>query len=283
MLRHTYKRTDSVKKYDLIRDVPKNVKEEYAKIILNESKGKSILDLGFGTGNVLIPLVRFNKPFEIYGIDNSDEMINSVKNRISKKTILFKGDLKQFKKKYGLVDALHFKAILHCIDKPEIMIDRIVNSVNIGGLIITSHEVSQTEDRIEQIFDYPKIDDPEVEIVFEKYFRLRTDIGKPFLSRKFPAGNSDRVVDYFLKSGKCSLIKSVEGKTLSWKREVKLLDILESIKFGTFGVFYDSLSQENRNYLYKELNKFCEDKKINIDKKRLLPCKFKINILRRKI
>jgi len=282
-MQHTYKRKDSVKKYDLLRDVPKNVKEEFAKIILNESKNKSILDLGFGTGNILISLVKLNKSSKIYGIDNSGEMISFVKNKISKEIILFKGDLNQFKKKYGLVDVLHFKAILHCIDKPEVMIDKIINSVSIGGLIITSHEVSQTEDRIEQIFDYTRIDDPEVEIIFEKYFRLRTDIGKPFVSRKFPAGNSDRVVDYFLKTKKCSLVKSVEDKNLFWKREIKILDLLESIKFGTFGVFFDSLSQENRNYIYVELKKFCEEKNININKKRLLPCKFKINILRRKI
>ena len=75
----TYERRVAVEKYNLLRDVPDSVMSEYAKIILGYSKeGDYILDLGFGTGLVLIPLSKTSKKINLFGIDRSEKMCKKI-------------------------------------------------------------------------------------------------------------------------------------------------------------------------------------------------------------
>ncbi|MEA3322901.1 MAG: hypothetical protein U9Q12_01655, partial [Patescibacteria group bacterium] len=215
-------------------------------------------------------------------VDNSYEMYLNTQNKLNDSSYLFCGELSEFVKTVGKVDCLHFKAILHCLSstKANYLIDEIVNSVKVGGYIITSHEISQTEDRIEQLFDYSGIIDKEVDSVFQKYFRLRSEMNLPFTTRKFPAGNSDYVSDYLLETVKFTK-EQVQNENLSWKRTVKIIDILEATRKGTFGVFFDGVSLKDRLFIYKKLISFCHNNEIDIYKYRILPCQFKVNLLRK--
>lgn len=280
MKKHTYTQKEVVKNYDLLRDLPEVIKLSYAKTLLDIVGKKSILDLGFGTGNVLIYLAKLNKLATIYGVDDSAEMFLATKQKLGGDPNLFCGKLSDFVKKYSKVDYLHFKAMLHCLKNSEELIDKIINSIKVGGAIITSHEISQTEDRIEQLFDYSGIIDKEVDSVFQKYFRLRSEMNLPFTTRKFPAGNSDYVSDYLLETGRFKK-EQIPNENLSWKRVVRIIDILEATKKGTFGVFFDGISKNNREQIYAKLILFCTNNRIDIHKNRLLSCNFKINFLRK--
>lgn len=280
MKNHCYTKNTSVKDYDLLRDLPEEIKINYAKMLLSITKEKSVLDLGFGTGNVIVYLTKLNKGATIYGVDNSYAMYLATKKKLDSDSHLFCGDLSKFTKKFGPVDLLHFKAILHCLTEPEMLINEIIDSLKIGGLIITSHEISQTEDRIEQLFNYSGVTDKDVDYVFQEYFQLRREINLPFKGRTFPAGNSDYVSNYLVKTGKFTK-EHVSNKNLSWERTVRIIDILTVIKRGTFGVFFDGVSEKNREQLYQKLILFCTKNKINIYEDKLLPCSFKVNVLRR--
>jgi len=186
--------------------------------------------------------------------------------------------LKKEKIKFNII---HFKALLHCISEPEKEMDLIANSLFPGGYLITGHEISQTEDRIEQLFRYKKIDDKDVESIFKFYFKLRKKIGKPFIKRKYPAGNSWNACLYFIKKRNFRLVKEISNNKLTWKRIIRINDILIAIREGTFGVFYNGLTKKDRHFLYIELLRFAEKNKININNPRVIPAKYKIYILQK--
>ncbi len=188
----TYDRPDTVAHYDLLRTIPDQTKKRYAELVLQAMGGESILELGFGTGNVLIPMSQLGPEKEIVGLDKSPEMMALVQPKVADNVQLVSGSLTELNRSF---DALHFKAMLHCIDNPHKMIQDMIQAVKPGGLIITSHEYSLTEDRIEQLFQYCAQQDQEVEQVFQHYFQLRQDISKPFAMREFPAGDSSKTCE----------------------------------------------------------------------------------------
>ena len=178
-MKDTYK-TLNQKQYNLLRDIPEVVQTSYAKVLLRLAKqNQSIIDVGFGSGLCLLPLVKNNSHAILYGIDYSKTLFDDVAIQIKDKAKLFFQDVYEHK---GLYDVIHFKAILHCFEKPEKALKRIMSLSKPGGYIVTGHEHSQIEDRIEQIFDVA-VHDKDLEFIFEYYFTLRTNMQKPFLWR----------------------------------------------------------------------------------------------------
>ncbi len=274
----TYDRPDTVAHYDLLRTIPDQTKKRYAELVLQAMGGESILELGFGTGNVLIPMSQLGPEKEIVGLDKSPEMMALVEPQVQSNVQLVSGSLTELNRSF---DALHFKAMLHCIDNPHKMIQDMIQAVKPGGLIITSHEYSLTEDRIEQLFQYCAQQDQEVEQVFQHYFQLRQDISKPFAMREFPAGDSSKIAHHFTSTGDCTLTASFQPESLHFEREITIQDILTCIHVGTFGVFYDGLTEQDRSYLHSQLNQFCATNTIDIAQSRTMSCGFHINVLRK--
>ena len=280
----TYSRKKVVDKYSLIRTNSKSVMDEYAKKVISYSKkGDKILEIGFGTGALLIPLSKLNNNSKILGVDKSKNMVLKVQKQIGSKAKLYSGTLASLPKKLrAKFNIIHFKAILHCIKNPKKELDLIANAISPEGYLITGHEISQLEDRLEQIFNYNEIDDSETELIFEYYFRLRNEMNKPFPSRKFPAGDSWNACEYLIKKRKFKLIEEISSKKLSWIKKFKINDILIAMKDGTFGVFYDGLSKKERNQLYHKMIEFINKNKINRNKIKSVPAKFKIYILKKR-
>lgn len=273
----TYERKIVVENYNLLRDIPDAVMSEYAKVILNYSKeGDNILDLGFGTGSVLIPLSKTTKKINLFGIDSSKEMCKKI-NLMNIKAKIIHGTIENIRE---TMDIIHFKAILHCISEPERELEKISKHLRIGGHLITGHEFSQTEDRLEQIFKYSNLDDSEIEDIFRKYFSIRDKMGRSFVGRKFPAGDASKVSNLLCKKN-FELIKKINNPTLSWKRKVTICELMYAIKEGTFGVFYNGLSMKERNNIYTELMAYAKEKKMDINKERILPCKIELFILKK--
>jgi ubiquinone/menaquinone biosynthesis C-methylase UbiE len=277
-----YSRKIAQEKYNLIRNIPYKVMKNYAQIILNfATKNSSILDIGFGTGQLLIPLSFLNQESKIFGIDKSKHMCNLVKKLVGDKANLVNGDINKTLKQNTKYNIVHFKALLHCLQNPYKSLNIIADSVMDNGYLITGHEISQTEDRLEQIFNYKNIDSPEIEIIFEYYFRLRSDYKKPFYSRVFPAGDSWKACKYLIKTKGFSFIRNISNKNLSWNRKIKIKDILDSIKLGTFGVFYNNLTDFDRKKIYDDMIYFVKKHNINLYKTHNIPAKFNLSILKK--
>lgn len=275
----TYQRGNVVSKYDLLRDVPKNIKEEYAQILLSRvNNSATILDVGCGTGNVLVPLAKLAKDTDIkvIGVDTSKKMCAEVKRKVHNAKVIHSNLTEFCASNRQPIDLLHFKAMLHCLDSVESFMLKAMSAVRVGGLIVTAHEVSQTEAEIEMLKYAGDVDD-EIHRVFQKYFKTRSLDGNRFVPRKFPAGNSQPAIEFILKYGDYVLEKVCYTST--FYRRIKISDILDAIRYGTFGVFDDDSA--TRKCYYRKLLAFYEAKKVNINRDRLLPCKFKINILRR--
>lgn len=273
-----YKKTTQ-KEYNILRLIPKGIENEYVKQILDlAKKGDKILDVGFGPGLILVPLAKQNKLAEINGIDYSKPLYESVSKKVKGIANLHFGDVLKFK---GSFDIVHFKAILHCFSKPEKALEKIKSLTARGGCIITGHENSQIEDRIEQIFN-SKIDDKDLELLFEYYFTLRTNLKKPFLWRTYPSGDSKKAVDYICRDKDFSLVKTITNKKLSWKRSYCLGDLLRSLRYGTFNVFNEGLTEKNKEYIHEEMIKFSKQQKMNLKQERIIPASFTLFVIKRR-
>jgi|GEM_PF-3929099 len=181
------------KQYNVLRSIPPKVLKEYAVTVLGMAKkDETILDAGFGSGLILAPLAELNRVSKIFGIDYSNTMFASVKQEVQGKAQLIKGDILKFQ---GIFNVVHFKAILHCFSDPKKALDKLSDLTHENGYVVTGHEQSQIEDRIEQIFNNT-IDDHELELIFEYYFSLRLNLREPFVWRPFPAGNAQNAVKY---------------------------------------------------------------------------------------
>jgi ubiquinone/menaquinone biosynthesis C-methylase UbiE len=275
-MKDTYKKINR-QQYEILRLFPESVQKEYVSQVISLSKdGDSILDIGFGSGLFLIPLANLNKKAEIHGIDYSKKMYEAVSKLVNNKAKIFFGDILKFKGSYNIV---HFKAILHCFDFPEKALDKIKSLSKKGGYIVTGDENSQIEDRIEQIFNSPIVD-KDLELLFEYYFSLRVNLGKPFIERKYPAGNATKAVEYICRDKKFTLLKVISNKALSWERKYQLNDLLYSIRYGTYNVFAAGLSLKDRDFIYMKMSKFAEEHKLNMTKKRSIPANFRIFIIK---
>ena len=266
------------KQYDILRDIPSRIKNEYAAQILKLArKGGEILDAGFGSGSILIPLANLNETAEISGIDYSETLHSNIPLEIKKKAKIILGDILKLNQRYNII---HFKAILHCFKQPEKALDKIKSLVKKGGYLVTGHENSQIEDRIEQIFN-SRIEDSELELLFEYYFTLRTNIKKPVLQRNYPAGEASNAVKYICQDKKFKLIKTISGKDLSWNRQYTLLDVLYGIKHSTYNVFNFGLTPEDKQYLYTRLLDFAKKHKLDLKKERKIPSRFTLFVIKR--
>lgn len=199
-------------------------------------------------------------------------------DQVKGKAILHFGDILKFQKTFDIV---HFKAILHCFKNPEKALDKIKSLTKSGGYIITGHENSQVEDRIEQIFKN-KIDDKELELLFEYYFSLRVNLKKSFLWRKYPAGDAQNAVDYLCKNKNFKLVKIISNKKMSWARSYSLNDLLYSVEHGTYNVFNAGLTPSDRTYLSKKMLEFSIQHKIDLKKERKIPASFTIFVVKKK-
>ena len=86
--RDTYKKIDQ-HQYEILRLFPKSIQKEYASQAIGLTRdGDNILDVGFGSGLFLIPLLNLNSKAEIYGIDYSEKMYEAVSKYVKDKFLL---------------------------------------------------------------------------------------------------------------------------------------------------------------------------------------------------
>lgn len=293
---NVYKQPVVANKYELLRSVPEAVFEEYAERMVDQipENGK-VVDAGFGPGHILIDLARVGegKNLQVTGIDSSAEMHKLVKEKMSGLSIgninLVQEEMRlYFSNNPDSLDAIHFKAILHCIQDQEDTLDAMDSALHSGGLIITGHESSQTESRIERLYETsPNIDDPELESVVDYYFSLREELAretglteKRFEQRKFPAGDSRHASQYFLNKG-YSFVSVSGEKDMNFERKYTIGELVDCIKNGTFGVFRDGLTPDDMSHLAQKVAEYVSEKNIDQDNIRKIPARMQQYILRK--
>ena len=136
-------------------------------------QGDPILELGCGTGRVLIPLCQSGHT--VYGLDNAHEMLSFLKQRITPELApqikLIEGDMTDFK-----IDALFRLVILPCNTYSTFtsntrakMLTCVFNHLVPGGVfgvsmpnpnLLLALEDSATEPALETIFSHPKSGNP---------------------------------------------------------------------------------------------------------------------------
>lgn len=108
--------------------------------VCSSSKPKTILDLGCGTGNYLIPLLKTG--YQVTGLDSSPKMLRFCRDKIDRhglKAALYKGKLQSFRlnKKFDAVICM-FSVIDYVTKIAEVKrtLKNVFNHLKSGGLFI---------------------------------------------------------------------------------------------------------------------------------------------------
>ena len=132
--------------------------------LLNPQKDETILDLGCGTGDLTKKIS--DSAQHVVGLDNSNEMIQTAKEKYSNITFL-NSDGQDFQLDY-VFDAVFSNAVLHWIPEADKVIKNINKHLRIGGRFVAEFGGKDCVNRIisalTDILDnekiiYPKIDD----------------------------------------------------------------------------------------------------------------------------
>lgn len=99
-------------------------------------KPKKLLDVGCGTGNVLMKL-RTNEEVQLYGLDISEKMIETAKKRLGNKAELKVGDSENMEWEDNFFDVIVCNASFHHYPNPEkVLLEMKRMLKNTGTLII---------------------------------------------------------------------------------------------------------------------------------------------------
>ena len=133
---------------------------EYAFHLLGDVHGKTVLDLGCGTGENLVPLVK--RGAEVIGIDISPELVELARERLGSYGLpatLREGSAYDTGLADESVDVVFSMALLHHLDLPSAR-KEIYRILRPGGLFILREPVrfSSTLNVLRRLFPAPKAD-----------------------------------------------------------------------------------------------------------------------------
>jgi SAM-dependent methyltransferase len=133
---------------------------EYAFHLLGDVRGKTVLDLGCGTGENLVPLVK--RGAEVIGIDISPELVELARERLGSYGLtatLRDGSAYDTGLADESADVVFSMALLHHLDLPSAR-NEIYRILRPGGLFILREPVrfSSTLNVLRRLFPAPKAD-----------------------------------------------------------------------------------------------------------------------------
>lgn len=114
----------------------KFVKPMYSHILkrLREEKTARILDVGCGTGNVLMELVNGNR--ELYGIDLSENMVNIARERLKENAAVVTADAGKLPFENDTFDILLCNASFHHYPRPEAVLEEMRRVLRTEGVLL---------------------------------------------------------------------------------------------------------------------------------------------------
>ncbi len=133
---------------------------EYAFYLLGDIRAKSVLDLGCGSGESLVPLVE--RGARVIGIDISPDLVELARQRLNSyglSAVLQEGSAYATGLPKESVDVVFSMALLHHLDLPRAR-QEIFRVLRPGGLFILREPIrfSRTMNYLRQLFPPPKAD-----------------------------------------------------------------------------------------------------------------------------
>lgn len=254
---------------------------EYAKKILENTYG-TINDIGFGRGDILIPLLILSGGRKIIGTDSSLEMVKFVKKELKKrnlKALLFNMNAGNLYDKFGKIENIHIKAVTHLLRNPYKFMKEIMPHIKEQGSFIIGKEYSQPEDNLEQIGKYEESKEEQIlKKFYSAYFNKRKDLEIEFKPPLMPAGDYDDLIQ-FLGENNFSFVEEIS--THVWKRKLALREILEAINLGSFSVFGRKVSDSKKNELFRFMEGYCKENSLDIDFPRHYDAQLKAVIMKK--
>jgi ubiquinone/menaquinone biosynthesis C-methylase UbiE len=134
---------------------------EYAFYLLGDIRDKTVLDLGCGTGENLVPMVK--RDAHVIGMDISPELVELAGQRLQSYGIrsakLLVGSAYETGLPDASIDVVFSSALLHHLDLPKARAE-IYRILRPGGLFILREPIrfSRTMNSLRQLFPAPKAD-----------------------------------------------------------------------------------------------------------------------------
>ncbi|MAG75330.1 MAG: hypothetical protein CL811_01110 [Colwelliaceae bacterium] len=281
-MENIYERKDAVENYGLSREIPEGILKSYADQIAEKCNPERILDAGFGTGTVLVPLVE-SLEGKVVGIDASKEMVKKVRNTLNDDSVdLIQGDLHDAHNLIGSkVDAVHLKAVTHIPTDPKKFLLSTLDALEVGGYFVIGKEYSQPEDNLESIGKYGnsgEIFNAEFSDFYKEYFDERSKLGIPFKVPEMPAGDFDPAVDFLVGNGYECVGKI---RTDEWSKAVTFSEVIKAMELGTFSVFHRGVSEDQSRHLVQHMKEYCDKKGLDLDVEMEFPARLDASILRK--
>jgi ubiquinone/menaquinone biosynthesis C-methylase UbiE len=108
---------------------------DYVIATMNKYNYKNVLDVGCGTGNILMEVLK-RKNITVSGIDLSENMLDIAKSRLGEKADLRKGDSESLPWKNGLFDIVICTESFHHYPNPKAVLTEMKRVLSLEGKII---------------------------------------------------------------------------------------------------------------------------------------------------
>lgn len=209
---------------------------EFVKEIISKEKinGKKLLDLGCGTGEILL---RLKDEFECTGLDLSEDMLTIANKKLKNKGVkLFLGDMREFDtgEKYDVIISL-FDTVNHLTsleDLDELMCS-IKSNLNQNGIYIFDVIDRKFMDKMFPGGVYFN-EQKDISVIWEHSIDGDLDLIEATYFVKNRAGHYEKLKEYYEKR----IFEEIEIKKSLEKNKLYLLSILKNDKMAGERFFY---------------------------------------------
>ncbi len=273
---HIYLQEDVVKYFDKTRDFLKTDKltSSLSKILsFFENKEKfHVFDGGIGTGNFTLSIPNILSEsfvtWQIVGIDNSPPMLRSFEKKLWKDPIAV-NYVKNNKLIYGYAD-MDFRlpfptsyfdlailsGVMHCLVNYQFTLTEMQRILRSLGILCI---VSQNDMLIKEMCGSIDGNATDFADFWREYYNIRENMGIEFDKSLQMVFDLSRISAFLEESW-----EHIDTFSVKFASQISYLKFLEMIKVGCIHALGYGISSEQKEKLYKEMQKWCRIKEIDI-------------------
>ena len=254
--------------YELGRPLDKEVIIDLFKKISDivPLKDKIILDAGCGTGRISIPLLEEFNSINVIGIDKSEEMLEVLKERISKRKIghleVIKSDLSKIEFQDNFFDISMISSVLHSIPEWKEAIKEVVRVTKKGGFLFLISDYGEIYDlglERKRSNNYNLLDK-----FWGKYIELRHKYNlespeKSQVGLKWEFGEPE-LINYLVKK---KYLESKSNITINWKKDFSIKESVDMVENKCWSSMF-TVDDEIYKNLILDIKEWIKDEKISL-------------------